>query len=549
MADPYDFLGSSKQEAAPRKIVPVTDLFPTAEDWAKPASAPAPQREPTLADDNSFLQNAAIGAVEAAKELGTGAELWGRRLGGDPNVQRDIAAEKARRAMYAPVKQTWGGMLGAGAPAIAAGALTAPVGLPSYLVNAGLNALPELDTDQMVLQGALSVPATALGNAAGQVLGRGASAAVGKMDPTKANVLATEEALRASGDKGLPLRAFRSPAKDVAAFDEAIQRAHPLDALNRIKAAADTTNKDLWQKVTDIATANKSIIDIDPTNTLSGMNRVLSVIEKPKLVGENVVNTNYVRSLIDDLKSGTKSFDQMRDVQKAIGEALGEAARNPKADRQAVAALRDAYEGVITDMQHTGNKTVDKQLGDALKKASVHHKTEVLPFRTGEVEGARNPILAKYANGNYANDPSLILADLLKPTERAGFGSFAYPRLDPLEAATVQKIFADPKMVAKIRSSQTPVEQSPGFMKRAVDWVNETQSPFAKRIVAANPKALEDTTMRPISRALVGGLRQGFSGPRAATGLEGLVEGTKATVGPLFRVFEEQKQPTYVSGQ
>jgi len=66
-------------------------------------------------------------------------------------------------------------------------------------------------------------------------------------------------------------------------------------------------------------------------------------------------------------------------------------------------------------MEKTGNKTVDKQLTEALQAASKHHRENVLPFRTGEVNGARNPILAKYEQGTYHNDPSQILSDMIRP--------------------------------------------------------------------------------------------------------------------------------------
>jgi len=125
--------------------------------------------------------------------------------------------------------------------------------------------------------------------------------------------------------------------------------------------------------------------------------------------------------------------------------------------------------------------------------------------------------------------------------------------MDPLEAATAQKIFADPKVIAKIRSSQNPVEKAPGMIGTAIDKISEFDmvkfNPVIKRWLAANPNALEDTQFKPISRAITGGLRQAASGDRAIGALSAFGEGVSSVASPLFRVFEEQKQPTYVSGQ
>lgn len=577
MADPYAFL---KEETAPRKNVPVTSLFPTDNVWKKPERAPEPPREPTLADDNSFLQNAAIGGVETARELGTGAELWGRRLGGDPNLQSALAEEKQRRELYRPVMDTWGGKIGSAVPAAAFGALTPPSGLAAYATNAALSMAPTLDPAEAVLSGALSVPGTLIGNTLASGAARGTNAVLGRTDPLKENTVRADRVLREAGDKGLPITAFVTPAERATRYDAAIMQNHPVAVLDRLKDAADATNKALWQKVDDIASANKSIISIDPTNTLKALDNFrrnygtshLTDLSNPRdsaallyMMGNEKAARNTLSRTLTDAENANPavadqffknvqqgmtgaSFDQMRALQQRIGNAIGELSGKPDADRKMLAGLRNAYSAALTDMEDTGNKTVDKQLKEALQAASKQHREEVLPFRTGEINGARNPILRKYMNGTYQNDPSQILADLNTASGRAGFANFVYPKLQPEEAAVVQKIIAEPKLTRELRGGLTP---EGGFHpveklgKIAADADVVRYNPFLKRILAADPSVLENSPMRPVTRAAIGALRQAASGERAAAALQGGARLAGEAVSPLTNLFQE-KQTAYV---
>ena len=545
MADPYGFL----KEERPKQIKSVTELFPSAEDWAKPERAAEPPPEETLASGNTFGQNVAIGGVEAAKELAMGAELWGRKLGGDPNVQRDIEAEKQRRQMYAPVKDTWGGMLGSVIPAAAVGALTPPSGLASYAANAALQMAPTLNTQDAVKEGALSVPGTLIGNLLAKAGAKGSNAVLGRSDPYFDNVIAGDKTLRAAGDKGLPITSFVKPAERAMAYDTAIIQNHPAAVLDRLRNAADAKNTTLWTNVDTIAANNGTPVVINPANTATALAEVLSVAQKPMLTNTVGVNPAKVADLIGQLQ-GAKSFTEMRDVQQAIGQAIGQLSANPNADRQMLAALKKSYVSVLTDMESTGNATLDKQLKEALAAASKQHREEVLPFRTGEINGAKNPILRNYVNGVYTNDPSRILQDLNTTSSRAGFGNFVYPKLQPEEAAIVQKIIAEPKLTREIRQGVPteggfhPVERI-GKMFADADMVR--YSPTLKRILAASPSLTENTPMRPVSRAAIGALRQAMSGNRAAAGIQAGSGLASEAISPLTSLFGE-KHPTYVQG-
>lgn len=545
MADPYGFL----KEEQPKQIKSVTELFPSADDWARPERATEPPPEETLTTGNTFLQNAAIGGVEAARELGTGAEMWGRRIGGDPNVQRDIAAEKLRRQMYAPVMDTWGGKIGSVVPAAAVSALVPPSGLASYAANAALQMTPTLEPMDAVREGALSLPGTFVGNKLAQLGAKSSNAALGRNDPYFDNTVAADKALRAAGDKGLPITSFVKPSERTVAYDALVQQHHPAAVLDRLKEAADVKNTTLWKSVDDIASANQAIIAIDPTSTASALTNVLNIAQKPMLTNTVGINPAKVQELIGQLQ-GAKSFSEMRDVQTAIGTALGQLSGNPNADKQMVGALKHAYASVLTDMEKTGNKTVDKQLKEALQAASKQHREEVLPFRTGEVNGAKNPILRNYVNGVYTNDPSRILQDLNTTSSRSGFGNFVYPKLDPNEAAVVQKIIAEPKLTREVRQG-VPTEGGFHPVERIGKWAADADavrySPTLKRILAASPTLTENTPMRPVSRAAIGALRQAASGQRAAGMLQAGSDAAGQAVSPLTSLFGE-KHPTYVQG-
>jgi hypothetical protein len=395
----------------------------------------------------------------------------------------------------------------------------------------------------------LSLPGTFAANKLAQLGAKGSNAVLGRADPYFDNTIAADKTLRAAGDKGLPITSFVKPSERAASFDAAVMQSHPVAVLDRLKLAADTKNTELWKAVDTVAANNGAPVIITPTNTATALVDVLNAAQKPMLTNTVGVNPAKVQDLIAQL-GNAKSFSEMRDVQTAIGQAIGHLAGNPNADKQMLGALKRAYSSVLTDMESTGNATVDKQLKEALAAASKHHREEVLPFRTGEVSGAKNPILRNYVNGVYANDPSRILQDLNTTSSRSGFGNFVYPKLQPDEAAVVQKIIAEPKLTREVRQGVPteggfhPVERL-GKMAADADMVR--YSPMLKRILSASPTLTENTFMRPVSRAAIGALRQAMSGNRAAGMLQGASGAAAEAVSPLTSLFGD-KHPTYVQG-
>lgn len=587
LIDPLDELApqqptqSSAQEGdGPKPLVDPLDMMRgKAEGWAN-KKPPMTEEERNFNPLDDFWSNAGVGAVESVKELGTGANLWGQRafsaLGtgvARDTLQQNLEAESNRRAMYDPIRGTWGYIAGSAAPVVAASALVPPSGQASYAANAAFSALPELDPAGAIRNVALSVPATAVANRIGAAAAKGSNTVLGRVDPIKEEAVAADRLLRSQDGLGLPYTSLKTTPARTADFNTTIAQNHPVAALDRIKAAADVENAKLWGSVDQIAQANGATIKIDPTNTLTALSSFrkdfgtspLTDLANPKdsaallymMGNERAARNTLNRTLSDadranpavanqffqDIQQGMTgaSFEQMRALQQRIGNAIGDLSAKPDADRKVLAGLRKAYSSVLDDMEKTGNTVVDKQLTDALKAASKQHREEVMPFRTGEVNGAVNPILRNYANGVYTNDPSQILADLSTTRARSGFSNFVTPRLTPEEAASVQKIISEPSLVRDVRKgAENAPSSSPSILTHPVKWAENRDfirySPILKRALAADPALLENTAARGVTRGGMGGLR--ILMDAAAPGLIDKTSGVVSDVlSPLTRWF------------
>lgn len=559
MADPYDFLGSTSEEKPKRQSLEA--FYPTAEDWARPVEPKqtVTPKEPSPADDNSFLQNLGIGAVESAVAAGKGAELWAKKpFISEEELAKQREAERHRRALYEPVMETWGGKLGSLAPAATVGAMTAPVGWPAYLANAAVSAAPALNAQEAVTGAALSLPGTFAGEKLANVGTKALNTTLGRIDPEKQSVREADLALRASGDKlGLPLSQFSTPSVRATNFEQVVAKNHPAEILKRLDTAANVKNKELWSTVDQVAAKNAAKISFDPTPTQAALDEVLNIANKPLLTNTTSVNPAKVQDIIQSL-NGVKSFSEMREVQQAIGDALGQLTKSPQADHTMIAALKKAYASTVNSIE---NPTVafnpnvprilqndaGKELREALQAASKQHREEVLPFRTGEVGDAKNPILRNYVTGRYDNDPSLILSDLNRTEARRGFNSFVVPKLEPVEAATVQKIVANPKQVKQYRSDQPEAAESgiiPGsrLREKIMDMDAIRHNAFLKRWAASDPNLFENTAFRPVSRAALGALHQALGGERGAAMLQGAGQVGQQVVSPLTALFAPREQ-------
>lgn len=554
LVDPLDEASAvvTKKDSDTKLVDPLDSFRGPGQNWgARPKAAEVKDDGYNPAADQSFLQNMGVGAVEATKELGTGANLWGQRafaaLG--PGVARDTLAqneraEAERRKLYEPVKETFGYKIGSGAPYVGASMLVPPSGLASYGANAALSMLPEIDPANAAYAGLASVPGTALGNLIGSVTAKGTNTLLGRVDPNKVETVAADKLLRQNDGLGLPYTSFKTTPARVADFDATVMKAHPVAALDRIKAAGEANDEQAWNKVYQIAKDNEPIIDIDltkPIDTLKNFRdrhgtSVLTKLDEPKdvaailyMVGNKQAAKNTLNRTLSDAdradpnvttqffanvqaEMNGASFEASRRLQQRIGNAIGQLSRDPEANRAALSALRAAYKDTLTAMENTGNKTVDKQLTEALREASKIHREEVMPFRTGEVNGATSTILNRYNTGVYKNAPSQILTDMSVPSNREGFGQFVYPKLSAEEAAAVQKIIAEPKLARQVRQGAEPAPGgNPNPVVHPIEWAKNTDalrySPILKRIIAANPNLGEGTAFQPVTRGGMGGLR------------------------------------------
>lgn len=597
--DPLDDLAPTKAPAG--KKMDAFDFFPSAEEVAahRAVEKAAAESAPDPTEGMSFGDKVAAGAGKRLYDLGSGTTAWGLRTAamlpgsGDTEKQavRDFVAKDAeRRHLDAPLMGTLGGKLGSSLPDVAVSALVPPAGLPSYITNAGLSFLGETDPMAALSGAALSLPGTAMGNTAAALGARSLNALpFGKNDPTKANIIAADQTLRQTDPRGLPVTAFVKPSSRMADFDRLVtgngtSQNVLVDMLTRMREAADAKNTALWKQVDEVARNNKAIISIDPTQTLGALNNFrrqygtqhLVDLSNPRdaaallhLMGNDTDASRVLSKTLTDAERGNPqvvsdfftnvdrvrsgaSFEQMRNLQQQIGSAIGELSGKKDVDRQMLGALRGAYSSVLGDMESTGNRTVDKQLTEALRAASKQHREEVLPFRTGEVSGGRNPILANFANGKYTSDPAALVADMSTPSGRAAFQTYLYPRLTPEEAATAQKIWAEPKLAGAYRRNEVAYGENPivhplqTAAKTMADLDAVRYNRAVKAWMAANPTLLENTQFRPVSRAVIGGLRQ--MGNAASPAVVSEAPELAAKLNPLswFRGDRESQVP-YVS--
>lgn len=179
-----------------------------------------------------------------------------------------------------------------------------------------------------------------------------------------------------------------------------------LDGFKRAKSVIDDANKQLWEPVYQAASQGTTL---SPAAGLrQALNDTLSTY--PKLLNR-IDNVQLQQKLADVLNGGKLSFQDMRELQQAIGPEMAKLkmqSLNGTITRDEANTMSRLYGAVAGDIKRWGNHGNNQTAYKMYEEANDAYKKHILPFYD-------NDIVNKWQSGKYDGHNELLIRDLISP--------------------------------------------------------------------------------------------------------------------------------------
>jgi hypothetical protein len=248
----------------------------------------------------------------------------------------------------------------------------------------------------------------------------------GRLPGTGRTNTLTKQALSLRNMLDEQLAKFKPSAFSSGVYEDGDEAMLLADSLLKAYKEKTAVNRTLWQGLEDTL-ATTPTTKVRPANLRSALLPLFNKYGKQINAMPNEEAVRMLKFIAEEpgsVRNGL-TFQQMREIQKGLGELSGQAERQAatgNTSRELAASIGEAYSAIMNDLDSWGRNLRNGKAHAAYKAASEDYKTSVLPYR-------KTPMVNKLVamtdtdplgDGSvlqYGVDPQQLMALLTRPSQ------------------------------------------------------------------------------------------------------------------------------------